>query len=653
MNRKLVVLPIVIGTIGLLVFAVILAGRVPTAPQIAEIPTLMVLPSLTHPPKIAATLAQSTSTPVPNTTEEPTGDLSTPVSEQPLALIEHWAAPTTTPVTFKSQTAPIALPIPPEPVANQVVITFNPAASAQERQTYISQLGGTVIQEVTALNSVVITVPETVTNQPLPISPAIAASEPDYWVAALVVEANDSLYDQQWSLPVIGATDGWAQLPDNAPAVTIAVIDSGVCADHPDLSGRILPGYDFVSNDDTPQDDFGHGCSVTGIIAANTGNTEGIAGIAPNAQILPLRVLDERGLGTYSNVAAAIVYATDHGAQIINLSLGGSNSSTVLQNAVNYAVSKGVLVIAAAGNTGGAVLYPAAYDAVIAVTAVDSDLQRSSFSSFGPQVDLLAPGRDILTTTRDGSYRLMTGTSFAAPEAAGIAALQLAFGNSLTLGGGLLRFTPDSQPPTPTPPDNDTGTPEPTAPSVPVMRNPAAVYCLDLGYQYETVPGIGGGEDGMCIFPDGQRCEQWQFYAGQCGQQYSYCAQQGLGIVTLEDGKDPFSPVYAACTDTSGQVIGSVNELSSLGSRALGCYDGKCPEPSSESASLGTAVDPAEDWVSGLSVPTAFDWRSYQGGNWLTGVRNQGGCGSCWAFAAVGAAEAALEIGAENSYLEP
>ena len=128
---------------------------------------------------------------------------------------------------------------------------------------------------------------------------------------------------------------------------------------------------------------------------------------------MPLRVLNSSGVGSYSDVAAAIVYAADNGAQVINLSLGGSNPSSTLENAVNYAISKGVIVVAAAGNNGteGA-LYPAAYPDVIAVGSVDPDLQHSSFSNYGAQIDIWAPGRDILTTKRDGSYGLVSGTSF-------------------------------------------------------------------------------------------------------------------------------------------------------------------------------------------------------------------------------------------------
>ena len=131
----------------------------------------------------------------------------------------------------------------------------------------------------------------------------------------------------------------------------------------------------------------------------------GIAGVAPNAQIMPLRVLNASGVGSYSDVAAAIVYAADNGAQVINLSLGGSNPSSTLENAVNYAISKGVAIVATAGNNGteGA-LYPAAYPDVIAVGSVDPNLQHSSFSNFGSQIDIWAPGRDIITTKRDGEF---------------------------------------------------------------------------------------------------------------------------------------------------------------------------------------------------------------------------------------------------------
>src|SRR5690606_32173213 len=175
-----------------------------------------------------------------------------------------------------------------------------------------------------------------------------------------------------WGLNVIGAPDAWLSLPQDAPQVRVAVIDSGICANHPDLAGRVLAGHDFVDEDAVPEDTFGHGCAVSGVIAANIDNGEGVAGVAPNAQIMPLRVLDGQGVGTYSDVAAAIVYAADGGADVINLSLGGPNASNLLADAVRYAAQRDVLVIAAAGNTGReGVLYPAAYEGVIAVGSID------------------------------------------------------------------------------------------------------------------------------------------------------------------------------------------------------------------------------------------------------------------------------------------
>jgi thermitase len=267
--------------------------------------------------------------------------------------------------------------------------------------------------------------------------------ENDYTVAALADVPNDTYYVDQWALPVMNVPAAWAALPATTPAVTVAVIDSGICLDHPDLAGRIVSGWDFVQDDNQPQDEFGHGCGVAGIIAANVNNGIGVAGVAPNARLMPLRVLDGLGMGSSSDVAAAIVYAADSGAQIINLSLGGPTTSSLLEEAVNYAASRGVTIVASAGNQGvEAALYPAAYPAAIAVGSVDQSLQRSSFSNYGWQLDLMAPGRDIFTTDINGDYTTMTGTSFAAPEVAGAAALMMAFNQALPTGGGLLTLNP-------------------------------------------------------------------------------------------------------------------------------------------------------------------------------------------------------------------
>jgi subtilisin len=350
---------------------------------------------------------------------------------------------TTTAVQSTIASNTMTISIPDAPVPDQVVITFASDTTPSERTAYIQSIGGTISKELSALNTVVVSIPTGTDINNLPTSPVVLASESDYYAIALQESVNDPRYAEQWALPIIHAESAWAELP--SVPVTVAVIDSGICAEHPDLQGHIVQGYDFVESDPIPQDTFGHGCGVAGIIAAGVNNGIGIAGIAPNAQIMALRVLNAQGIGTYSDVANAIIYAADHGATLINASLGGSQPSTLLENAVNYALAHGSQIIVAAGNTSNRVLYPAAYEPVIAVGSIDRSLQPSSFSPTS-QIDLYAPGRDILSTQPDGGYAYTSGTSFAAPHVTGIAALHIAYGRTLTLDGGIVAFDGVSSP---------------------------------------------------------------------------------------------------------------------------------------------------------------------------------------------------------------
>ena len=429
-----------------------------TAPRSAEtasadLPTRMALAT------DQAAASQPTNTPIPVVAVQPTALPPTPrpteiAPTQTLVPQAATAIPVQSAAFQPAQPEqPTIIPAPPsKPVPNQVTIQFAPGTTPDQQKAYVQQLGGTVSRTIGALNVLVVTVPDVMAAEALPQSPLVVQTEPDFYVTAQQTAPNDPYYSQQWALPVMQVPAAWPLLPTNAPTVAVAVIDSGICADHPDLAGRILPGYDFVQNDTTPQDEYHHGCEVSGVIAANINNNLGVAGVAANARIMPLRVLDANGSGPYSNVAAAIVYAADHGAQIINLSLGGTVPSTTLQDAVDYAVAHGVLVVAAAGNTnGGAVIYPAAYANVVAVASVDRNLQTSSFSAVGPQVDLRAPGRDILTTTLNGSYIASSGTSFAAPQVAGIAALEIGRGKTLIIDGGIVHADIPAPEPTLTP----------------------------------------------------------------------------------------------------------------------------------------------------------------------------------------------------------
>ncbi len=211
--------------------------------------------------------------------------------------------------------------------------------------------------------------------------------------------------------------------------VKVAVVDSGVNAQHPDLAGRVGAGVNIVPPAGGVQDDFGHGTLVAGIIAANLGNKRGIAGIAPQAQIMPVKVLDASGGGTDAEIASGITWAADHGAKVINLSLGGPGNSDVLCAAVDTALADDAVVVAAAGNDAGETVgYPAACPGVIAVSATNDTGALTSFSSFGWRVDVAAPGFDITSTAsrrRRPPTRTTTesGTSLSAPIVAGVAAL--------------------------------------------------------------------------------------------------------------------------------------------------------------------------------------------------------------------------------------
>ncbi len=251
---------------------------------------------------------------------------------------------------------------------------------------------------------------------------------------------NDTYRSQQWALTAFNAET--VHKSSRGAGITVAVIDTGVKESHPDLDPEIvLSGTDYVAPGTSANDENGHGTHVAGIIAAQRNNGRGIAGLAPRAKILPVRVLDRNGSGTSANVSKGIIYAADRGAKVINLSLGSSQSSSAMQSAVAYAISKNVLVVAAAGNRGCGVLgtpteYPAAYSGVVGVGGVTQSLQRVSSSSCGSWVDVAAPGQGIWSTmirssvglgcSSSADYCSLTGTSFATPfvSAAGALAIE-------------------------------------------------------------------------------------------------------------------------------------------------------------------------------------------------------------------------------------
>ena len=240
--------------------------------------------------------------------------------------------------------------------------------------------------------------------------------------------AADPLLAQQWGLFAIGADHVWTTT--TGQGVIVAVVDSG-SGPHPDLAENLLPGRSIIgtveSQDGRDIDASGHGTHVAGIIAAVANNGIGGSGVAPNAKILPIQVLDQAGQGDARDVAAGVRLAADNGARVINLSLGGATESSSLTQAITYANDKGVLVVAAAGNGGAAdkPKWPASLDLTLAVTAVDQANNATSFDQRGDYIDLSAPGANIVSTAK-GDYVTLSGTSMAAGFVAGAAALLFA-----------------------------------------------------------------------------------------------------------------------------------------------------------------------------------------------------------------------------------
>jgi thermitase len=243
---------------------------------------------------------------------------------------------------------------------------------------------------------------------------------------------NDPGYSSQWHLPRISAPSGW-DITTGSTSVPVAIIDSGVDPSHPDLYGKLMAGYNFLGNNTDTHDVLGHGTAVAGTAAAMTNSGLGVAGLAWANPIIPLVVLDSNNYATYANIASAITWAADHGAKAINISIGGPSSSSTLQNAVDYAWNKGVVIAASAMNNSSTTpYYPAALNHVMAVGATDQNDNLASFSNYGNWITVTAPGDWIYTTNNGGGYGYWYGTSFASPQVAALAALLFSANPALT-----------------------------------------------------------------------------------------------------------------------------------------------------------------------------------------------------------------------------
>jgi thermitase len=241
---------------------------------------------------------------------------------------------------------------------------------------------------------------------------------------------NDPYFGSEWHLSKVNAPAAWDLVQGSG--ITIAILDSGVDGSHPDLAAQMVPGYNFYDNNTNTTDVFGHGTAVAGVAAAASNNGVGVSGVAGQAKIMPIRVSDLNGWAYYSTITQGITYAADHGARIANASFAGVAGSASIQNAAQYMKSKGGLVFVSAGNN-GVDENVAPTTTLIPVSATDEWDNRTSWSSYGSFVALAAPGITY-TTSRGGSYQQWSGTSFASPLAAGVAALMMSAKPSLDVG---------------------------------------------------------------------------------------------------------------------------------------------------------------------------------------------------------------------------
>src|SRR3990170_2135842 len=249
--------------------------------------------------------------------------------------------------------------------------------------------------------------------------------EPVFLTQQQAIIVNDPSFKYQWAIPQIQADKAW-EINNGSPDIIVAVIDTGIDIAHPDLKNNIISGIDIVNGNSSGIDDNGHGTYVGGIIAAEANNTLGIAGISWKSRLMPVKVLTASGEGTYSDLIEGILYAADHGARILNLSLGGYSYSQFLGDAIQYAHSNRAAIVAAGGNENtDEQIYPAAYPNVIGVSATDSSDQRWTLSNYGSYIKLSAPGVGVLSTLKDNNYGEATGTSVSTAHVSGVAGLIL------------------------------------------------------------------------------------------------------------------------------------------------------------------------------------------------------------------------------------
>ncbi|MCW5946224.1 MAG: S8 family serine peptidase [Fimbriimonadales bacterium] len=296
----------------------------------------------------------------------------------------------------------------------------------------LNAVGGQVQSEIPSIGVKIVRLPAHANEQAalntIKNRPGVEFAELDKAIASSQVTPNDPWYVNQPQLNRINAPLAWSYTT-GSPDVIIAILDSGVSATHEDLAANIVPGWNTFSNNSDTSDVAGHGTAVAGVAAAAGNNGKGIASVAWNCKIMPMRITDAQGYGYYSTAASALTWSSDRGARVANISFEMSDSSTV-RSAAQYFMSRGGVVTSSAGNQGAYRSYPD-NPYILTVGALDANNVIYSWSNYGPAIDIAAPG-DARSTTRAGGYGVVSGTSISSPTVAGIAALVISANPSLT-----------------------------------------------------------------------------------------------------------------------------------------------------------------------------------------------------------------------------
>jgi subtilisin family serine protease len=315
----------------------------------------------------------------------------------------------------------------PRYVDDLLLVKFRANASAREQDDVLREAGVDTVKRIAALHVVVVQMPPSHRDEALAKlreASAVAFAERDAVMEQLATTPNDASWPLQWGLRQVGYPSAW-DTTRGGDSITIAVLDTGIDGTVPDLRSAVVDGYNAVDPQAAPTDDNGHGTSVAGILGARSNNLEGITGVCWTCSLMPIKVLGASGAGDTALVAAGIVHAVDAGARIITMSLGGPADESTLDQAVSYALTRGAILVAAAGNSGTSEpFYPAAIPGVLSVAATDPADHLYSWSNFGDWVDVAAPGCNPAPSFA-GGYVQLCGTSSATPVVAGLVALVL------------------------------------------------------------------------------------------------------------------------------------------------------------------------------------------------------------------------------------